>query len=262
MQKANSASDFSGRFAQISRGFQVSLQTIASQISEAFESIRPVLIEVTETLRKLPEDILEVSLALADRGWYVSADMDMAQMRQLQAAIQSNELSRLDDMMQALIIADVAEIEAVAVMRFPARSAILAAAFEAHRLRQYELSVPVLLIQIDGMCSETFGIKFYSANKGVPLTKRLAESISTSSIMDAFLSPLCRSTGLTAGERHRAGFPLALNRHEVLHGVDINYASLINSLKAISLLNYFVTWVVRDTPANKPFPLPTHASVV
>jgi hypothetical protein len=41
-------------------------------------------------------------------------------------------------------------------------------------------------------------------------------------------------------------YPEVLNRHEILHGVDVAYPSKRNSLKAISLLAYLVTMVAEE----------------
>jgi hypothetical protein len=56
--------------------------------------------------------------------------------------------------------------------------------------------------------------------------------------MAALLSPLAQTLPIGASERQRNEEFIGLNRHMVLHGESLNYGNKINSLKAISLINY------------------------
>jgi hypothetical protein len=84
-------------------------------------------------------------------------------------------------------------------------------------------------------------------------TKKPASSAYVSAIVGdemsaAMLSVLSNVLPINATERERANFLDArgltdwreLNRHTVLHGESLDYGTRINSLKAISLINYFV----------------------
>jgi hypothetical protein len=51
---------------------------------------------------------------------------------------------------------------------------------------------------------------------------------------------------ISANQQERKIYPEVLNRHEILHGVDVAYPSKRNSLKAISLLAYLVTMVAEE----------------
>lgn len=152
--------------------------------------------------------------------------------------------------MESWITSSIPEIEARAVARFPNRAPIITATMVAHQRQQFELSVPVLLIQVEGMCVQEFGMKFFSTTKGVPKTKEFAESMIDGPMTEVFLLPLCQPSGLTASADYRLYYPHAINRHEILHGTNTDYPSLTNSLKAISLMDYFVSLVVKEKPFN------------
>ncbi|MBJ6727173.1 hypothetical protein [Geomesophilobacter sediminis] len=222
------------------------IQQLSAVETQAINSFRPIFLAAVESVQRLPEDLRTVISALAGRGWYISSEMDMGFIRELQAEIESCNLAEVDKMMESWIASNAKDIETRAVDRFSNRAHIISSALRAHRDGYFELSVPVLLIQVEGMCLQEFNTKFYSTRKGIPQTKELVESISTGPITDAFLSPLCQPSGLTASEGYRSCFPNSLNRHEILHGTSTDYCTFANSLKAMSLMEFFVSIVVQE----------------
>ena len=56
--------------------------------------------------------------------------------------------------------------------------------------------------------------------------------------MSSLLEPLRVAGALNAFEDERHQYPDVLNRHEVLHGKSVDYATPISSFRALSLLAY------------------------
>lgn len=251
LQSPQPLNELAKQFAEIGANIQAAFQSIAKMAAQAFDDFRPAMLAIAEAIQKLPDDLRIVVSALAERGWYISAEMDIPFLRLLQAAIESGDLSVIDKLMESWVVSSISEIEARAATRFPNRAAIIAAAIQAHQRQEFELSVPVLLIQVEGMCVQEFETKLYSTKKGVPNTKELAELMIDGPITEVFLIPLCQPSGLTANADYRSNYPYAINRHEILHGINTDYASLTNSLKAISLMDYFVSLVVKEKPPTK-----------
>jgi hypothetical protein len=246
MQSRDPLNELAKQFAEIGANIKASLQPIVKMAAQAADGLRPAMLAIAEAIQQLPDDLRIVVSALAERGWYISAEMDIPFLRLLQAAVESDNLTVIDRLMESWISSSVSEIEARAAARFPNRASIIAAGMQAHQRQEYELSVPVFLIQVEGMCVQEFGTKLYSTKKGVPYTKDFAESMIDGPITEVFLLPLCQPSGLTAGVDSRSNFPHAMNRHEILHGINTDYASHTNSLKAISLMDYFVSLVVKE----------------
>jgi hypothetical protein len=217
--------------------------SIAGYTKAMFDNFRPMFDEMSKTLDQLPDDIRDVVPKLAKRGWYFSLDMDIPFLRKIQSALNMNDMQCVDALIQERIQSQISNISSRAVKRFPNRHKIISSAIEAHSLGVYELSIPVILIQIDGMCSEEFRVKFFATSNKIPKTAELITDIARGDFTDAFLIPLKELSGITAGEKFRENYPDALNRHEILHGIDTTYPSLTNSLKVISLLDYFITIV-------------------
>lgn len=138
------------------------------------------------------------------------------------------------------------------VEQIPLRHQILDAAFAAHESAKYELSIPVFLAQVEGMCLEVLGTKLFSTKSGVPVTRESTEALSRMELSEVLLLPLRELHGLTASKASRGNWPDAPNRHEILHGISTDYATPINSYKAISLLEYFCTFVAPRLDADWP----------
>jgi len=250
MQPSDPLSSLAKQFADFSDGLRRSLEPVAGAVTDALARWRPVLVELAESFRRLPAEVKAVVSVLAERGWYISAEMDMPFLRALQAAAESRDFAALDRLMESWVSSSVSEIAGRAAARFPNRASLVASAVQAHLRHEFALSVPVLLIQVEGMCVQTFDSRLYSTKRGIPNTRTLAESIVDGPIAEAYLQPLCIPSGLTAGSNHRADYPDSMNRHEILHGISTDYATPINSLKAISLMDYFVTLVARERPES------------
>jgi hypothetical protein len=117
------------------------------------------------------------------------------------------------------------------------RLPILTAIVDAHNQGLYELSIPALLPQIEGIIWDGYGFgdhptlrqeKDYArllCNGGLDFLDQVAA--------DFFLNTLL--------EDFQLGQPLpGLSRHAILHGIDTDYATAANSLKLILLFDYFL----------------------
>jgi hypothetical protein len=108
----------------------------------------------------------------------------------------------------------------------------------------------VLLAQADGACVDLAGgplfIKDHSTKK--PLVRKLLGQACHESYATAILAPLEIVLPVNASFEQRERLIeeqglqgcRELNRHLVLHSESVDYGTHINSLKAVSLINYLV----------------------
>lgn len=190
-------------------------------------------------------------VALAKEGWYLDPHLPANACGILAAILAKGHAEAVSEWLVKHFRQRADAIEVEVAGKFPCRTSILREAFEAHRQKRYNMSVPIFLAQADGMCSDAFAFLLFTGRRGKPVAK-LRET--NENIM---LDPLLR----LLGEQLAAG----LNRHDILHGRDLGYGTEANSLKAISLLAYlsFVRDSVRSgeqdaadghasTPATEP----------
>jgi hypothetical protein len=229
-----------GPIAEQAEKFMKSLEGI---ISPAFE-------ELQRSFKELPPRTQEALILLGTHGWYLDLEMPIPSLWELKKALEEGSVQETENALVQYFEERLDEIEASIVERFPNREKVIKAAFSAHRRCEYELSIPVLLSQTDGICKEVVNEHFFIKQNKKPRTAIYVEQIAADTYRAALLSPLAHSLPIGASESERgAGFS-ELNRHMVLHGESLDYGTKTNSLKAISLINYVAH--VLKTDENKP----------
>jgi len=143
---------------------------------------------------------------------------------------------------------------------FPKRIKIINDALNAHEKNIYTLSIPILLIQAEGICKEIINITPFinvkSRKKYLKMQEKINEkinkleingiSVRVDSITDILLKYLLSETDINRSmksiiRKKKNGKKYnSLNRDYILHGDDLKYANKTNSYKVISFLNYII----------------------
>jgi hypothetical protein len=225
---------------------------IASQARE-FEAnlnsfIRTALPGLVEEFQKLPKRTQDALLALGTRGWYLDLEMTLPGLWSLEKAITEGNSDEAELALAEYFRENTRHIEEDLINLFPHRARILSSAFSAHSRGEYELSVPVFLAQADGICHELIGLQLFRKSRkrrNVPATAEYVDTLADDTFQAAMLYPLSVTLPISASEHERGDAFVGLNRHQVLHGESTRYGTEMNSLKAISLLNY-VAHILKD----------------
>jgi hypothetical protein len=200
--------------------------------------IAPAFEKISESMRELPPRTQTALLALASHGWYLDFEWTMPQLWALEESLSNGDVEKAEKELLGHFEARLDQIESCLVEKFPHRARVIHPAFDAHRREEYELSIPVLLAQTDGICKEiTAKYLFIRFNKKPEVASYVEDSI-TDAFAAALMSPLCKILPIAAPQSERPADTDLLNRHAVLHGESLNYGSKANSLRAISLINY------------------------
>lgn len=200
--------------------------------------IGPAFLEFTKNLEALPERTRKSLMILAKHGWYFDPEMPIVGIRELENALENGDIDSVNEELIDYFSERLSEIEEGIKKKFPHRANILESAFNAHRRKEYALSIPIFLIQADGICFDLINKQLYSKKGKVPVVAEFAETITTDVFRSALLYPLTQSIPISASANERPEEFNDLNRHQVIHGESIDYDTEINSFKAISLLNY------------------------
>ncbi|AGW94611.1 hypothetical protein N234_31685 [Ralstonia pickettii DTP0602] len=209
---------------------------------------------IRRVIEELPPAYREAMIELARHGWYVDMQrMGLGEPPTLALALRSIETAEeAKEELKLHFLTHLDEIETEVCERFPHRAHILSPAFNAHRTGQYVLSIPVFLSQSDGICFETVEAHYFMSDKGRgrPKTAIHAQSEQHDFWTRIVLAPLGEYGELNVTERLRPSDFSGLNRHTVLHGQSLDYGTEMNSLKAISLLNYVSQVLTRKSFAD------------
>lgn len=217
---------------------------------EQIKRVFKPLIDAQNTLRNLPEHIQSSIMVLAQNGWYLDMSETPRFLHKIANEINNDNLENVDELLCEYYTNRIEEIEIKVKNKLPKRASIFESVFKAHREEVFELTVPVFLIQIDGICKELANGYFFMRKYGQPQTAKYVKSIEDEyihlTIQSAFLTPLKNVHSINYNLNERDDDFDKLNRHLVIHGDCVDYNTKVNSFKSISLLNYIVEMLTNN----------------
>ena len=227
------------------------LTTLVDKLHESARQIHKQFSPIIEQQKKLQEKIFielplktrNAVLEMGNHGWFLDLEMIPSEILELKDAFIAGDDKEAGSTLVEHFKGRLSEIEKSIIDKFPHRKKILMAAFSAHKRREYELSIPVLLAQADGICYDVIKMDLFRKHNKKPKTANYVKQYVSGTLHEAFLQSLAQRLPISASEHERDDDFNELNRHMVLHGESLDYGTEVNSLKTISLINY-VSWVL------------------
>jgi hypothetical protein len=197
-------------------------------------------LEISNQFNHLKKDRVELIInKTSSYGWYID---DFSKESKINISkclkfIYNNLPERLDEYLSDYYNIKIIKIEDDLKSKYPKRSAIISEAFYVHRNKLFHSSICLFITIIDGICDDVLDAKFFKNIKDLPEIKVKLEE-KKFKYSDFLLAPIKNKGAINAWEKELDKYPIRLNRHEIIHGTDINYGNEINSLKIISMLSY------------------------
>lgn len=215
--------------------FQINYDSLVAIVAKIIKDV-----EIGNQFLHLKKDRVELIInKISSFGWYID---DFSKESKLSTSkclkfIYTNLPEKLDEYLSDYYKNKVNQIEDDLKTKYPKRSAIISEAFYAHRNKLFHSSICVFITIIDGICDDVLDAKFFKNIKDLPeIRVKLEEK--KMNFSDFLLSPIKNKGAINAWEKELNKYPIRLNRHEIIHGKDINYGNEINSLRIISMLSY------------------------
>lgn len=248
MQKQLTASTlaFQKQFDQTLLNFQKHFENI-NKIYASIPKFENPILENLDTFKELGERLKEYAektpgyfLLIAQHGWFIDLESELNLAGKVVFEIQNDELQTANELLVEYYKENLDQIFDSLIKRHSGRKEILTQILNAYKNGNYYLLIPSVLTQVDGICFDFTKRKFFikdKKNKYLPqVTSELEKS--AGAFLDLYLSPLQNQTPIMVREQDISKFPCHLNRHEILHGINTDYGTEVNSLKVISLLKY------------------------
>lgn len=237
--------DSSRQFVQINDSI-LRIREIESRIP----IVNPALREYAERMNELRESIDSFNknlpgylVSIANYGWYLDFQTDLDLSIKLAQHIDNKEIEKVD---QYLIDYYSNNFDTI-INKLKTNHIKRAKIFEEVKVGFdngfYNLTIPLTLSQIDGICHDWTQKLFFIKNKKNeknPYLPKVSNEliILNNNFMEAFLAPFFNNAPIFAHEDNLGIFPTVFNRHRVLHGLDTEFGTKLNCLKALSLLSY------------------------
>lgn len=231
--------------SEMLRNLSVDIGKLASPLLTDFHNqieniVSPAFKDFLQSFRLLPEHTQAALMTLGKHGWFFDLKMPLRFLWELESALNEGEIEEAELALVEYFRENLSQIENRFSRKFPHRTKIISAALNAHKRGEYELAVPVFLAQTDGICYEVIKQHLFMRENKKPRTAIYVDTIASNTFRRAILSPLSNTLPISASKYERDQDFDELNRHQILHGESLDYGTEINSLKAISLLNYVV----------------------
>lgn len=238
------------------QGLRKEIQTAVASLTHQLDSIaRTVTASIEQQIQQsselvawfkiqFPPEMSRALEALGRRGWYLDFEWSMTELRQVVNMFEQGREDAAERFLVQHFTSRLDEIERNICERLPQRARIVRRCFALQREKDYISSVPMTLIQADGACWDlTNGRSLFRRVDGRPEVAQAA-IVDSDWITGAYSSILRESWSLlpiVQNEKERGPNFAGLNRHMVLHGEAVDYGTSVNSLRAVSLLNYVVS---------------------
>lgn len=273
MNGSNLHSNLLKTLRQVAEDYQISTditKAIAQQVREAYGQVSVAVQQIDRMLKAAEVDAVQVGPFLAQTNLWIPPSIPTLELLYKLKEVISYGTSAPDIVKDTFVqyfeenswgvLGDIVSTWEMNPY-FRKRMPIFHDALEAHIQGKYTLTVPVLLSQVEGVASSIL-------NRPASDTTSLMKTSIENNVSDTWLRAVTKDIliGFVTSPAGYGGvktdyftpekFPewletkgqLAsntLNRHAILHGIQIDYASKENSLRAFLLLDVFF-WMKRD----------------
>jgi hypothetical protein len=214
------------------------IPNLFKNIITSTDDLQKTIALVTKVMQHLIEETPPTLRILAKYGWYAQFSSIPRDIFEYAEALKEGKVDLVNEELTKVFEQDCEDIISRLCIEYLERKIILLEAKRAHINGMYFSSTSLFLSSADGIVEGTL------YNKGGALKKYLQlEGIK----IDIFNQFLTEEDAIKADyPREKGKFGSPLSRHGVLHGRDVEYGTKINSLKALSLLDYVAMFVTRN----------------
>jgi hypothetical protein len=179
--------------------------------------------------------------SIAGYGWYIDGRITMGYTTQLMEKAVKRDSEFLDNFFVKYYRKNIDSLIEILKNRQDTRQKIIIEGLDCHKEKKYYASTILFLSQADGICN---GQLFMTRKNKESLKKFLSKS-KNGNFINILLGMITGESAIDVGYSKREEFDSNLNRHAVVHGLDVNFGTEKNSLKAFSLLCFVSDFVNR-----------------
>ena len=236
-------------------GAAAALERASAAASKLAQIDWEAMAELTELANRLPKihweavarNIADGAEALALLGWFLPLAAPYFLYRELLEKIEAGQWEECECELEEHYEAFTPVIREELLEQFPERREFLERAFTHHEEGNYHSAIPLFLIQSDGIGESILGTSIFQKEN---VKKWVDPRVKGQGWFEPFWRLIHQILPINAHTTKLGGYRNPLNRHAVLHGKDLTYATRRNSFKAIAWLQYIASFASLDRDSN------------
>lgn len=217
--------------------FPVFNQELTIRLNHTQKIFQELSERITEAVEDLISNTPESLVEIAKHGWFVHYETNINLPQELSRMIRDNHLIEFNDKLESHYHENFDYIIEELIKRHPHRSSIFREISSSYKTGMYNIMIPTLLTQSDGICYDLTNKKLFQQRNNKPAFLENF-TIEKGSLLELYIQPLTTEIPVYAGTKSQSNYPCNINRHLILHGMDYEYGSKTNSLKSLSLTKY------------------------
>ncbi|MGQ1888813.1 hypothetical protein ACT29H_00045 [Thermophagus sp. OGC60D27] len=179
---------------------------------------------------------------MADCGWFVP-NFDTISGKEINVLISylySNQIDEIDKYFIKYFKENYERLKDIIIEKYINRKVILIEAFESFEAQRFYSAIVLFLTQIDGICYDYFGEKFFLNDPKNNYKPKVFPKIRKTLLEQHHftLGSIEQKTPINMHQSELNRWVVYLNRHEIIHGIDIDFGNELNAYKILSMIAY------------------------
>ena len=173
-------------------------------------------------------------------GWYLNLDFELGLAVQLLQKLRDGENEEVDSYLMEYFKSELREIASGLIKRHPTRKHIFEEMIFCVEHKKFFPAIPTVLSQVYGICNDMTKVKFFAKDNKKDFKPKICVFISDQFPQsdNFFFGPIMNSPVIMLSEKDAVNHLFQINRHTVMHGMNVKYGTEVNFYKCFSLLKY------------------------
>jgi hypothetical protein len=179
---------------------------------------------------------------LSEFGWFIE-NFDTISNKEISKIfdlLYSNQIENINMYLINYLKENFEPIKQRIICKNPKRIEILNEAFKNIQDKRFFSAIVLLITQIDGICEDHYGEKFFLNDSKNNYSPKVFKKLQFEMLEQHHFLTNCieGKSPINIHQAELGKFTIKLNRHEIIHGVDVNYGNELNAFKIFSMIAY------------------------
>ncbi len=207
-------------------------------MSKELSQIISQRLERQQQTEKIFDRLSEIAKKACFYDWMYINQLNPYEINELAELIKNSNNIGIDLFFENHFAANIDKFKKLLIKKNTKRETIVSQIFYGIEKQLFYLVIPTIISQIEGITEDKTGIRFFGTRNNEPKLKQILASKEIKYFQQMLLHPV--DTVWEYSRNQDSGNPSKVNRHDIVHGVSVDYGEKVICYKYLSVL-LFVT---------------------